>query len=172
MYVHLLHLHSSLRNVARVDPDAGLADPAPVQTLSSPPAASLPDSQEQKRLAEERQRILSVIAELSRVANSLREKQKESLGELKQAALPRWRKNIGAGASLKSWRVGSMARLKEPSESGGMLGRKGFQRAPSQEQEENQSRLLHSTCLASNRKEVARFNNFNFIERRGHDRSN
>jgi flagellar biosynthesis/type III secretory pathway protein FliH len=87
VYVHLLHLHSPLRNVARVDPDAALADPGPVQAPRSPSAAAPSESQEQKRLAEERQRIQSVMTELSRVANSLREKQKEGLSELKQAAI-------------------------------------------------------------------------------------
>ena len=55
----------------------------------------------------------------------------------------------------------SMTRLKEPLKPGGMEARKAFRGSLSQEQEENHLGFFNSTSLAQNRKEVARFHNFN-----------
>jgi flagellar biosynthesis/type III secretory pathway protein FliH len=79
VYVHLLHLQSPLINVARVDPHAPLVEPAPI------PVAGVSDSE--RRDAEERWRIATIVTELTQVTNALREKHKKDLGDLKRIAI-------------------------------------------------------------------------------------
>jgi flagellar biosynthesis/type III secretory pathway protein FliH len=80
VYVHLLHLHSPLKDVARVDPRAPLAEPAPPPVVAG-------ESEAERRDAEERWRIAKIVADMTQITNALREKQKKDVGDLKQAAL-------------------------------------------------------------------------------------